>query len=65
MIITQIWQWHNMAHGNLGKDLNKCLMLSYKIFVFGLIGLMKVNKQIINVHAAAAVQDQRKGFNLF
>ena len=54
-----------MAHGCLGKDLNKCLILSYKIFVFGLIGLMKVNKQIINVHAAAAVQDQRKGFNLF
>ena len=32
---------------------------------FGLKGLMKVNKQIINVHAAAAVLDKGKGFNLF
>ena len=34
--------------------------------VLDFIGLMKVNKQIINVHAEAAVlQDQGKGFNLF
>ena len=32
--------------------------MCHNTFGFGLIGLMKVNKQIINVHAAAAVLER-------